>query len=63
MDAKVQIYRRRNWRGKLLWYWRVRARNGRIVAVGGEGYVDKSHAKDMAGEVTDCQFQLEEVNG
>jgi uncharacterized protein YegP (UPF0339 family) len=24
------------------WYWRLRARNGRIVAVGGEGYTRRN---------------------
>jgi uncharacterized protein YegP (UPF0339 family) len=27
-----------------LWYWRLRARNGRIVADGAEGYASKRNA-------------------
>jgi hypothetical protein len=29
------------------WRWRLRARNGRIVAVSGEGYRKRSHARRM----------------
>ena len=28
-----------------LWYWHVIAKNGRIVAIGGEGYSTKSNAR------------------
>ncbi|HSA32126.1 MAG TPA: DUF1508 domain-containing protein [bacterium] len=28
------------------WYWRFKAPNGRIVAIGGEGYVSKQGATD-----------------
>lgn len=28
-----------------LWYWRVVAKNGRIVVIGGEGYSTKSNAR------------------
>lgn len=33
---KFELYPRLTWRGRR-WFWRLRARNGRIVAVG-EGY-------------------------
>lgn len=36
----IQIYRSHNG----LWYWRIRARNGRIIADGSEGYVSRSNA-------------------
>jgi len=26
------------------WYWRIRAKNGRIIADGAEGYVSKQNA-------------------
>lgn len=34
------------------WYWRVTARNGRKVAVGGEGYKRRQAAMRMARLVT-----------
>lgn len=33
------------------WRWRVRERNGQIVAVSGEGYVNRSHAEAMVGKL------------
>ena len=36
-----------------LWYWRVKSRNGRIVATGGEGYVRRSGAMRAARRL--CQ--------
>lgn len=33
------------------WYWRYRARNGKISATGGEGYVTKSNAKRAAKRI------------
>lgn len=48
---KVEFFKRRHliWRGKRVfktvlvtqYYWRVRHRNGNIVATGGEGYYNK----------------------
>lgn len=35
---KVQFYKSPK---NKQWYWRVRARNGRIVAIAGEGYTRK----------------------
>lgn len=33
------------------WYWRLRAGNGRIVAIGGEGYTRKSSASRAVGKI------------
>jgi hypothetical protein len=33
------------WDETPLWYWRLRAANGRIIADGSEGYASKSNAK------------------
>lgn len=46
MTLKFEVYRAR--RGLLLrtqWRWRLRARNGCIIATGGEGYANRSDAK------------------
>jgi uncharacterized protein YegP (UPF0339 family) len=34
------------------WRWRARARNGEVIADSGEGYVSRSHAVEMAEDVT-----------
>lgn len=33
------------------WYWRYRARNGKISATGGEGYSTKSNARRAARRI------------
>jgi uncharacterized protein YegP (UPF0339 family) len=38
---KVQIYQGKNKK----WYWRVVARNGRIIADGAQGYASKANVK------------------
>ena len=35
-----EVYRRLTWRGTQ-WFWRLKARNNRIVANGGEGFHNK----------------------
>jgi uncharacterized protein YegP (UPF0339 family) len=39
-----EFYRRVTIRGRR-WFWRARARNGRIIAIGGEGYVNLRDAQ------------------
>ena len=38
---KYEIYQGKNNQ----WYWRLKAANGQIIAIGGEGYVNKADAK------------------
>ena len=52
--AKAEIYRD----GDGDWRWRLIARNGRIVATSGEGYVNLSHAKRMARRLFPCTKQV-----
>lgn len=40
MKSTVKIFR-----GKKGWYWRMRAANGRIVAIGAEPFASKGNAK------------------
>lgn len=44
---KLTIYRDR--RGQ--WRWRIKARNGRIIAESGEGYVSKFNARRAAERI------------
>jgi hypothetical protein len=44
----------------VLWYWRVRAANGQIVAVGGEGYSSKSHVRRAVRRV-ERMFQFDSL--
>lgn len=39
-----EFYRTLTIRGRR-WFWRARARNGRIIAVGGEGYANLKDAQ------------------
>lgn len=39
MACKFEVYQSKK---NNQWYWRFRAANGQIVAVGGEGYVNKA---------------------
>lgn len=43
-EDKVTVYKDENEE----WRWRRRAANGEIIATSGEGYVDMTHAIDMA---------------
>lgn len=46
------------------WRWRVRAANGDIVAVSGEGYKNKSHAIEMVGALfPEMTVVLPEIEG
>lgn len=36
------------------WYWRLCARNGKVVADGSEGYASKSNARRAARRVEDA---------
>jgi len=48
--ARVEVYRDRG--GE--WRWRLRHRNGNVIAVGGEGYTRKHNARNAPGaETTD----------
>lgn len=40
---KFQVYSRRGIFGRQ-WYWRLRAGNNRVIAVGGEGFHNKADA-------------------
>ncbi len=40
---KVEIYKQKG-----EWRWRIKARNGRILAVSSEGYKGKRHCERMA---------------
>jgi len=33
------------------WRWRMRAANGEVVAVSGEGYTKREHAESMAARI------------
>ena len=33
------------------WYWRLKARNGKIVADSSESYKSRTHAKKMCGRI------------
>ncbi len=46
---KFEVYRGKDG----MWYWRLKSVNGQIVAVGGEGYVNK----------TDCLHGIALVKG
>lgn len=41
--AKFETFQSKS--GRREWFWRLRSRNGRIVAVSGEGYTRKSKAE------------------
>jgi uncharacterized protein YegP (UPF0339 family) len=45
--SKVELYR--DEAGE--WRWRRRASNGQVVSVSGEGYVDRTHAREMAAQL------------
>lgn len=57
--SKVEIYR--DDAGE--WRWRRRASNGLIVSVSGEGYVNLSHAREMAAELNPDVEIVEAGNG
>lgn len=44
------------------WFWRVRAKNGRSIAVGGEGYVERREVIKAALRALDLALPLR-VNG
>jgi uncharacterized protein YegP (UPF0339 family) len=39
--------------GDGLWYWRLRARNGKTIADGSEGYRSRRNCRDAAKRVKD----------
>jgi hypothetical protein len=48
---RIELFHRLTIRGRR-WFWRVRAANSRIVAIGGEGYVNYMDALEIADKVT-----------
>jgi hypothetical protein len=57
---KIEIYRRLTIRGHR-WFWRVRASNNRIVAIGGEGYHNFMDAIYTANNVTGHRLPYDTV--
>jgi uncharacterized protein YegP (UPF0339 family) len=57
--SKIEIYRHNIPSG--LWYWRLRAGNGKIVADGAEGYLTKSNAKRAAYSARGAMLRITEV--
>jgi uncharacterized protein YegP (UPF0339 family) len=55
--GKVQVYR--DTAGE--WRWRKVAANGEPIAVSGEGYVNWSHAEEMARRELEPGWVIEEV--
>ena len=52
---KFEIYKDEN--GD--WRWRLVARNGRIIAVSGEGYKRRGHAEDMVHKIRSLALETE----
>lgn len=50
---KVEIYKQKG-----EWRWRIKARNGRILAVSSEGYKGKRHCERMAAKCTTMRERL-----
>ena len=50
-DLKATIYQDR--RGE--WRWRIRAGNGRILAVASEGYINRAHCREMLMLILDSE--------
>ena len=55
--GKVQVYR--DAAGE--WRWRKIASNGQVIATSGEGYVNWSHAEEMARRELEPGWVIEEV--
>lgn len=58
---RIELYRRLTLRGKR-WFWRVRAYNGNIVAIGGEGYHNFTDALEVAENVTGHRLDYDTVD-
>lgn len=56
---RIEIYRRRSWKGKRQWYWRVKAANNRVTAIGGEGFNSMGDAAHIAFQVTGERLPIE----
>lgn len=41
---KFELYSRRGFWARKQWYWRLKASNGRVIAVSGEGYNNRIDA-------------------
>lgn len=56
----VHVYRGFSVRGRR-WYWRRRSANGRVIAIGGEGYHNLSDCLNMAHHVngSDVRYIVE----
>lgn len=50
---KIEIYKQKG-----EWRWRIKARNGRILAVSSEGYKAKRHCERMAAKCTAMRERL-----
>ena len=61
MLATLEVYRTRSLRRSQRWGWRLVAKNGRIVAVSGEGYTDKATARQRGLTVADGFYVRPEV--
>lgn len=44
---RVEVFVGGGGQSSLLWYWRAYSTNGRIVADGGEGYINRGDAEKM----------------
>jgi uncharacterized protein YegP (UPF0339 family) len=52
---RFEIYRAKSGR----WHWRLRARNGRVIADGAEGYSTKTNAERAAVRAAEVAFIAE----
>lgn len=56
-----QIFRRRTIRGRR-WFWRLKAANHKIVAVGGEGFANRRDVVDIIEKIAAIQCaRIEDV--
>ncbi len=55
---RIEVYSRRTLRGRR-WYWRVKAANNHVTAIGGEGFHNMDDAVYMADKVTGNRLPID----
>ena len=58
MVERIEVYQRLTLRGKR-WFWRVKAANNRIIAIGGEGFHNMADAAHIADSVTGNRLRID----
>ncbi len=58
-ERYIQVYEKRNWRGRKQWYWRLKGGNHAIIAIGGEGFNNMGDAAHIADDVTGNRYRID----